>query len=187
MNARPVYAARVTDFRVFVVCGNAGVGKTTFAQKWARQEGALLLDIDTASELLVRAGLAASGRDPDDRDSPEYKRVYRDAIHETLFAVARDNLATLPVVIVAPFTQERRRADFPEWLAERLGTPARVFFLCLPDAERRRRIERRGNPRDRAKLEAWSDYAESGRDVERPTYEHVWIDTSDPESSWPDE
>ena len=137
-----------------------------------------MLDIDTVSERLVRAGLAASGRDADDRDSADYKRIYRDAIHETLFAVARDNLMVLPVVIVAPFTQERRRDDFTDWLAERLGTPARVFFLWLPDDERRRRIERRDNPRDRAKLAAWSDYAESGHDAARPTYDHVWIDTS---------
>ena len=99
-------------FELTIVCGNAGVGKTTYARRLAEDTHSLLLDIDTVSEQLVQAGMRAMGRNPSDRDSSEYKHIYRDAIHQTLFAIARENLQFAPCIIVAPFTQERRDRRF---------------------------------------------------------------------------
>lgn len=161
-----------------IVCGNAGVGKTTYGMRLARERKALLLDIDTVSEDLVRAGLLAMGHDPNDRDSPRYKEVFRDAIHDTLFSIAADNLDHLACVIVAPFTKERRDPTFKGRIEAQLDTTLEVFYLWCDESLRRRRIEVRGNPRDRAKLEAWDTYSEAGRDPAPPPFDHVFVNTS---------
>lgn len=112
--------------KLTIFCGNAGTGKTTLGKRLAAESGALFLDIDTVSERLVQAGLAQSGKDPNDRDSPEYKAAYRSAIHDTLFAIADENLSHLPCVIVAPFTQGTARSNIP---SRRRGAP----LLCGRD------------------------------------------------------
>jgi predicted kinase len=164
--------------KLSIVCGNAGVGKTTFARGLARDSGALLLDIDTVSERLVVAGLKSRGLDADDRDSPEYKKTYRDAIHETLFAIADDNLDHSACVLVAPFTQERRNPEFPKAVERRLGCAPVVFYLWCRDEIRKKRIIDRDNPRDASKLAQWEEYAAAGQDSGEPPFEHTLIDTS---------
>jgi predicted kinase len=164
-----------------VVCGNAGTGKTTWAKQLASHYQAALLDLDTVSERLVTASQLELGRDPGDRDSADYKRVYRDAIHDTLFAIARDSRG--PVIMVAPFTRERPLPDFREWLAEKSGTPAQVhFFVCDPDV-REGRLRARNHPRDRAKLRDYAAYRALGSRESPPAYEHTWFDTTE---SFPD-
>jgi predicted kinase len=164
-----------------VVCGNAGTGKTTWAKQVATHHQAALLDLDTVSERLVIASQLELGRDPGDRDSPDYKRVYRDAIHDTLFAIARDSPG--PVVIVAPFTRERCLPDFREWLAQKSGAPAAVhYFVCDPDV-REARLRARNHPRDRAKFRDYAAYRALGSRESPPAYEHTWFDTTE---SFPD-
>jgi len=162
--------------RLWVVCGNAGTGKTTWAKQLASHHRAALLDLDTVSERLVTASQLELGRDPGDRDSPEYKRVYRDAIHDTLFAIARDSPG--PAVIVAPFTRERGGADFREWLADKAGSAAEVhYFVCDSDV-REARLRARNHPRDRAKFQDYAAYRALGAVESRPEYEHSWFDTT---------
>ena len=167
-----------TARRAFVVCGNAGAGKTTYGRKLANEHSAALFDIDSLSERLVQVGLHGYGLSPDDRDSPEYKSLFRDAIHETLFAAADDNLDHLPCVIVAPFTIERRRPTWVDELRERLRAEVRVFVVHCEPEERRRRLAARGNARDHAKLNDWGRYVAAGVDPARPPFEHTWVDTS---------
>jgi predicted kinase len=162
-----------------IICGNAGTGKTTLGRQLAAEKDALFLDIDTVSERLVRAGLAQSGRDQNDRDSLEYKATYRAAIHETLFAIADENLSHHPCIVVAPFTQERRDPDFPRTVETRLHCPVVIVFVWCEEAERKTRITERGNPRDVGKLEAWTAYSAHGRDPEpRPPFPHQFVDTT---------
>lgn len=165
--------------KLTVICGNAATGKTTYGARLATGSGAVLLDIDTVSERLVQAGLTASGKDKNDRDSPAFKAAYRDSIHETLFAIAGENLSHLPCVIVAPFTKERRDPTFPASLEARLGCPVEIHFLWCSDPERHKRLIQRGNPRDAGKLVSWDTYAAAGEDPEsRPPFPHVFVDTS---------
>ncbi len=160
-----------------VVTGPAAAGKSTYGRALAEQAGAVLLDSDAVSERLVRAGLELAGTDPDDRDSADYKRAYREAVYATLFDLARSHLGRLPVVIVGPFTREGGELDWPRRLEQALGLVPRLHFVwCDPD-QRRQRIAARGEARDRPKLEDWAGYLASCRE-ERPLWPHHFVDTS---------
>ena len=163
---------------VTIVCGDPGAGKSTYARGLAQQQNAALLDLDTVSERLVRVGLTASGLDPDDRDSSRYKQMYREVIHDTLFAIAQENLPHVPVVIVAPFTKERLQASWLDQLSAQLGTRVHVVCVYCAPSERRQRIEARKNPRDQAKLAAWSEFSKAEEGPRRPTFDHEWVDTT---------
>lgn len=161
---------------LFVVCGAAGAGKSRHAKVLARERGAVLLDSDTVSEAVVRAGLRLAGMDEDerDRDSPRYKETFRDPVYECLYAAAAENLPHLPVVLVGPFTRELRDPGWLDFLERKFSVPVEVVFLDCPDDERRRRIEKRGNPRDAAKLADWENYVRESR-LARPAFRHVVV------------
>jgi len=159
-----------------IVCGSPGAGKSTYAARLAGARPAALLDIDTVTERLVRIALTGSGHSPDDRDSGYFKQTFREPIYDTLFAIARENLPFLDVVIVGPFTREIQDRDWPSRLRRLLGGPVEVHYVqCAPDI-RRRRLEHRGNMRDRAKLEDWENYLRYYGDASPPVFEHVPVD-----------
>ncbi len=164
--------------RAYVVCGNAGAGKSTFAAALCAEKGAVLVDIDTVTERLAQLVLRAQGLSEDDRDSGAYKALLREPIYETLFDVALDNLARLPCVIVGPFTRERRQADWPKLLSQRLGAEVEIYCVWCATAERQKRLDRRANPRDRAKLADFETYAAQGEDPEPLPFAHHRIDTT---------
>jgi AAA domain len=164
--------------RAYVVCGNAGVGKSTFAARLGREKAAALIDIDTVTERLARLVLRGHGLPEDDRDSPAFKALLREPIYEALFDVSLDNLPHLPCIIVGPFTRERRDAGWPQRLATRLGTEVEIYYLWCSPVERRRRLEQRGNPRDRSKLEGYAVYAAGGEDDGPLPFAHHFVDTS---------
>lgn len=161
-----------------IVTGPAGAGKSAYARELATRLGACLIDSDTATERLVRAGLTLAGMDPDDRDSPAYKRVYRDAVYEAMYDLARANLPHLPVVLAGPFTREGGEGDWPERLCQRLGVIPELYFVWCPPEVRRARIAARGEARDRPKLADWKSYAAACRE-ERPVWPHHFIRTDE--------
>jgi predicted kinase len=165
--------------KAHVVCGNAAAGKSTFAARLCRELGAVLIDIDTVTERLAKLVLRGRGLDENDRDSPVYKALLREPIYETLFDVAVANLPHLPCVIVGPFTRERRQADWPARLAQRLGAEVEIYLVHCSDEQRRSRLEQRGNPRDQAKLVDFSSYAGLGVDPGPLPFAHQRIDTGE--------
>lgn len=162
----------------YVVCGNAGVGKSTFGRALARQHQAALVDIDTCTERLARVALRASGLLEDDRDSPAYKALLREPVYEALFDIAAENLLAVSCVIVGPFTAEKRRVDWPLRLEQRLGAPVQIIHVLCEETVRRARIVARGNPRDAGKLAAWADYAALGVEEGPLPFAHSRIDTT---------
>lgn len=166
----------MTSDRCHIVTGPAGAGKSAYARRLAAELGACLIDSDIATERLVRAGLGLAGLDPDDRDSPAYKRAYRDAVYEAMFDLALSNLPHIPVVMAGPFTREGGEPDWPDRLEARLGVRPTLHFVWCPPEERRQRISKRGEERDRPKLADWDTYAASCRE-ERPVWEHVFVAT----------
>jgi predicted kinase len=157
-----------------VVSGPAGAGKSVLARQLAAELGACLIDSDITTERLVRAGLTLAGLDPDDRDSPAYKRAYRNAVYEAMFDIAVANLPQVPVVLAGPFTREGGEADWPERLERRLGVRPVMHFVWCPQELRRERMIARGEERDRPKLRDWEIYAASCRE-ERPVWDHVFV------------
>lgn len=162
--------------RLVVICGNAGTGKTTWARRVATRSAAALLDLDTVSERLVVAAQRELGRDTNDRDSADYKRVFRDAVHETLFAIARECAG--PVVIVAPFTRERGLPTFRDWVTKECGREAEVHYFVTEEQVREERLLARAHPRDTAKFRDYASYRALAQDERPPPYPHLWLDTT---------
>jgi predicted kinase len=137
-----------------VVAGPPASGKSTVGRALAREIGAALLDLDTATAPLVAVLSGVLGvRDLDD---PRLGGPTRAARYETLLALAEDSLAVrTPVVLVAPFTAECR--DRAAWqavetrLAVAGGLPTLVWLHLDPDVVVRRLLAR-GAERDAAKV-----------------------------------
>ena len=164
----------------FIVCGSPGAGKTTYARRLAADSHATLLDIDTATERLVRIALSESGHSEDDRDSAYFKHTFRDAIYETLFDIARENLPAQDVVITGPFTREIRDPGWPDRLAKHLGGMVAVHYVQCAPAIRRQRLACRGDARDLAKLDDWEHYVRYYGDENPPVFTHVLVDGEKP-------
>jgi predicted kinase len=161
-----------------IICGLPGSGKTTFGRKLACQLSAVLLDIDTCTERMVRVGLELSGHDPADRDSPFFKLSYREPVYETMFDIAAENLINIDAVIVGPFTKE---IQDPSWLVNlttKLKSNVRLYYIHCDPSIRRDRLVHRGNPRDAAKIEDWDKHCSYYGDNHLPVVVHEYIDNS---------
>ena len=164
--------------RLFIICGSPGSGKSTYARELAKEQRAVLLDIDTCTERLVQIGLHGMQRNPDDRDSDFYKHRFRTPVYETLYEIAQENLPLINVVLVAPFTKEIRNSAWPSEIEAKLGTSVEVHYLyCDPD-KRRQRLASRGKPRDLAKLSNWERYLTYYGEEQAPEFPHTFVDTT---------
>jgi predicted kinase len=158
------------------VCGTPGAGKTTYAKQIAADTGAMLLDIDTVTERLVRVALAEAGHSPDDRDSDYFKDTYREPIYEVLFDIARENLPYTDVIIVGPFTREIQDPDWPAVLSDSFGSPVEVHYVSCRPHIRKQRLEHRGDERDLAKLKNWEEYIRYYGEELPPVFNYVQVD-----------
>jgi predicted kinase len=117
-----------------------------------------------------------------DLDSPELAGATRAARYETLTAGAEDNLRTgRPVVLVAPFSAERRDPEAWARLASRLdraGGAATLVWLRLTGEQLLTRMRDRGAERDQAKLVDGAAYL-ARIDLTAPAVPHVAVDASD--------
>ena len=155
-----------------VVCGGAGAGKTTLARRLVRHVGAALVDIDPCTDFMLAKGLEGFGLQQDDRDSPRYKSLFRDAIHKQLFSIAREQLehTQLPVVLVAPLTTERRWSakEFAKWILKELRLKDKprltIIYVFCDGRERLKRIRQRNFHRDAQKLVDEAGYMAASED-----------------------
>lgn len=161
-----------------IVAGPPASGKSVYGMKLAGELKAALLDIDTATERVVQAGLVAAGKSPDDRDSPDFKARFREPIYETLFEVAKENLPHISVVIVGPFTKEFREPDWLSELSAKIGTATFAHYVTANAETRKRRMEHRACARDIPKLNDWERYLSYYQEDARPPFEHSFLDTS---------
>ena len=153
--------------RLIVFAGHAGTGKTTLARMAVPRLHALtgesfcVLDKDTVYGAFSSKVMGLLTGDPDDRDSPTYLEHLRDQEYSGLLDIARENLELgVNVVLVGPFSREvkSRRMFDAAALGMPAGTPIRVVWVALDEAEAKRRIVARGDHRDRYKLEHWDEY-----------------------------
>jgi predicted kinase len=148
----------------------------------ARRLGAALVDQDTLTGPLVSVVADLVG--VDDLDDDRLAGPTRAARYETIAAVAEENLQVgTPVVLVAPFTRERRDLSAWEALDARLrgagGSPLLVW-LRLEPAAAVGRLRARGAERDLAKLADRSAFL-AELDRAAPAGPHLVVDAeSDP-------
>ena len=146
-----------------IVIGTAGSGKSTIAQRLARQHGAAYLDKDAMSARFVEAALVSAGYDPGDREANPY---YRDRIlpleYDSLLDVAGANLRLgRPVVVDAPFSPYLSDPTFITVAAERFNWPpidVEVVRVHVSPRTLRDRLRKRGLERDHVKLAHWDEY-----------------------------
>lgn len=164
-----------------VLTGPPAAGKSTVGRAVAGRLGAALLDLDTATAPLVSVVADLIGTH--DLDDPRLAAATREFRYETLLALAEDNLrAGTPVVLVAPFTAERRDGAAWDRLAGRLrdsgGAPLLVW-LRLDAAEVARRLRARGAERDLVKAADPGSVA-AALDLTAPDVPHVAVDAAQP-------
>jgi hypothetical protein len=121
----------------------------------ARTLGAVLIDLDVATEPLL--SVIGSLINVDDIDDPRLAALTRAHRYETITRLAEDNLRVgNTVLLVAPFTEERRNLDAWEEFVERLhraaGGAVTMIWLYLSREELLQRMRARGAERDKAKL-----------------------------------
>lgn len=156
-------------------------GKSTVGRALARRLGAALVDQDTATAPLVAvvAGLVGVH----DLDDIRLAGPTRRARYETITAVAEDNLRVgNPVVLVAPFTDERR--DLEAWAAldgrlRAAGGSPLLVWLRLEPTTALRRLRARGAARDLAKATHPGSFL-AGLDVAEPAGPHLAVDGGRP-------
>jgi predicted kinase len=166
---------------VVLLSGWPGSGKSTVGRTLASRLNAALVDQDTVTGPLV--AVVADMVGVHDLDDVRLAGPTRDARYETVAAVAEENLrAGIPVVLVAPFSRERRDLHAWEALDRRLraagGAPLLVWLHLEPTAVVGR-LQARGAARDLAKL------ADPGSFLARleqgtPVGPHVMVDAERP-------
>src|SRR3954453_16901534 len=146
--------AEAQGLPVVLLSGWPGSGKSTVGRTLASRLSAALVDQDTVTGPLV--AVVADMVGVQDLDGVRLAGLTRDARYEAVAAVAEENLrGGIPVVLVAPFSRERRDPRAWETLDTRLraagGSPLLVWLHLDPLAAVGR-LQARGAPRDRAKL-----------------------------------
>lgn len=160
---------------VLFITGPAACGKSTLAREWVRHglqhcDPWTLIDKDLVGGQHGPRILELMGADPNDRDSPLFKQEVRDLDYRATLQVAAEQLRLGgSVALPGPWTRELVDGLLEQ--PDKLGlppVPSVVVWLSLSDAERRRRVEQRGNPLDRWKLRHWAAYAKGSRDGAPP-------------------
>ncbi|MDO7907787.1 ATP-binding protein [Paenibacillus sp. JX-17] len=152
---------------VFFV-GPAGAGKTTLGQAIAARHQMTFLDMDILLRPASRLIMTMQGLDPDDRDSPEYKRLCRDLGYQITMEAALDNVRLgIDTVVVGPFTKEMQDAEWISRELARIGfsveeVDVKAAVVYLPhESLYQERIARRGLKLDAWKLERWEEFRSS--------------------------
>jgi predicted kinase len=146
-----------TDARpaALLVAGPPACGKSTVGASLARLLGATLIDQDTATGPLL--SVIGSLINVDDIDDPRLATLTRGARYETMTCLAENNLGVgNTVLLVAPFTAERRNLLAWEALQQRLhragAAAVTMAWLYLSREELLHRMRTRGADRDAGKL-----------------------------------
>jgi len=160
-----------------LIAGPPASGKSTVAASLAGTLGATLIDQDLATGPLL--SVIGSLANVDDIDDPRLVTLTRAGRYETITRLAEDNLRVgNTVLLVAPFTEERRNLRAWEELGDRLhraaGGAVTMIWLYLSREELLQRMRARGADRDAAKLSREQRFIEQ-LDLGPPVGPHIPI------------
>jgi predicted kinase len=160
-----------------LIAGPPASGKSTVAAAFARTLRATLIDQDVATGPLV--SIIGSLINVNDIDDPRLATLTRAARYETLTGLGEDNLrAGHSVLLVAPFSEERRNLHAWEELNRRLRKAGAVsvmmVWLYLSHEELLRRMRARGADRDAGKLGGQQRFLDQ-LDLAPPVGPHIAI------------
>jgi predicted kinase len=176
------YAAGVSAAPwVVALTGAPGSGKSSTARALASQWDAAVLDQDAMTNPLVDVVAALVGAES--YDDPRLATLVRDARYACLLRVAADCVAAgLSVVLVAPFTTERRDPEAWRRLeadVAAFGGRACLVWLRISSQELAGRLRSRGAARDAMKLRDPEAFL-AGLDLAAPVASHLEVDAARP-------
>jgi predicted kinase len=181
-------ASRAGGLPAVLLTGWPASGKSTVGRLVATRLDAALVDQDTLTGPLVAVVADLVG--VDDLDDTRLAAPTRDARYESVTAVAEENLRVgRPVVLVAPFSRERRDRQAREALDGRLraagGSPLLVWLRLRPEVVIQR-LQSRGAERDLAKFADPASFL-ARLDRAAPVGPHVVVDAERPAAEIADE
>jgi predicted kinase len=147
---------------LILIGGGAGAGKSGLSAQLVRAvSNSVLLDKDRLYSKWVDELLAASGH-PADRDCSFYWERIRPLEYASLERMAFDHLRLGKAAVVdAPLRPE---LDNPNWVGRmhascgEIGAKLISVWIEISPESARSRMERRAEPRDRWKLENWTEF-----------------------------
>jgi predicted kinase len=160
-----------------LIAGPPASGKSMVAASLAKTLGAALIDLDVATGPLLT--VIGSLVNVDDIDDPRLVTLTRADRYETITRLAEDNLRVgSTVLLVAPFTKERKDLHAWEELVHRLqraaGGAVTMIWLYLSREELLQRMRARGADRDEAKLNSEQRFIDQ-LDLGPPVGPHIPI------------
>lgn len=157
--------------KFIIISGFAGSGKTTIGKELSRVLGYMYVDKDTLTTRYTDYVLIEKGSNSGDRESDLYVNQIREIGYKTAFDLCMENLELgNDVILSIPFIQEIKDYQKFEKLVDiqkfrNLAIDLKIVWIKHNIDIEHIRIEKRGEERDKYKLEHWEEYRQKNKDI----------------------
>lgn len=157
--------------KFIIISGFAGSGKTTIGKELSRVLGYMYVDKDTLTTRYTDYILIEKGSNSGDRESDLYVNQIREIGYKTTFDLCMENLELgNDVILSIPFIQEIKDYQKFERLVDmkkiqNSDIDLKIVWIKHNIDLEHIRIEKRGEERDKYKLEHWEEYSKKNKDI----------------------